>query len=720
MNEFSFSLKRTETSLRRLLEDVFASNDLLTVDELIALIESTIEVPILFLVYIREKSWFQPGGEFLTFNYLSFERSGGPIVRFATHFDLATREQELLASAYQIRDSRLCRILYKVDFNYDYVRVLNLIQRIMVSFYTNCGTRDQFRQSVSERFVREFFRSSDPVDDKSLTWFIRRRINIDVTLWKPRNEIYFSATPHLPCRDLVSPLTGEYHRTEPLFDDATFGDDLRHSVLRKTQTSGATQNGSQYIIQTFVRHTLPSRGTSNHGGYRVQQNAVAIFQSKTKERIQLDRVFHACAIIEKYLQAIESTRLERIFPEAQRRCAEQEFVIAGRPIENHASLLDTFSKTIAEMLTEVGSIANADAISVWMFDPFDNQLNLRHYNDLRRSVNESWEHATIDLDQSDHVASQCFTTGRGIFLMHPRWIELELRQIQNRPSESVKPPRLREFKEQRTLLSNSGNCQDCAAAAIPIYRGDLIIGVLELVSGEVGDLRLFSPLLEDAAQFCGEALRRIELANDRAWLSRISFIHNIRHRVEKMLRLVEVTGDAGKDLADLIRSGGPPAPPEAPSMHALTRIRHHISAHSGPEAVDRWIQELRTAYPDIEHERTGEDIADIVEALESNHKHSNFELGSLQIRAVARSHTSGEHVQVSYVPSNVWIQLRRMIRLGISPLPSETNLTYHIGLFLLSVQLRMIGGVVYARYCVDDIDNAAFGVTFFVPRRRCS
>lgn len=187
MSSESPQISSTDGSLRQYLQEIFATNSLHTFDEMVDALCERIAFDLDLLVYVRERSWFDPiDRPFLVFNFLAFELCGGKLRRFVNGPGISSREDELLANGYTAKESDLCRIIYKTQENGNVERVINLIMRILVAFYVNCGYQHHFRNSVASRFVREFFKSKPTSNVQQLTRFIDERIGVSVSLWSPR------------------------------------------------------------------------------------------------------------------------------------------------------------------------------------------------------------------------------------------------------------------------------------------------------------------------------------------------------------------------------------------------------------------------------------------------------------------------------------------------------------------------------------------------------
>lgn len=726
------SFTRTDAALRQILQRTFATNELYTFDELVSDISDCIDIPFDFLMFIQERSWFNSSGPLLKFTYLSFEYKSGTARRFEDRQSLESRENELKDQGYETATSDLCSLLYQYGCDDDVTRVVNLLMRIVVAFYLNCGYHDHFRNAVASRFVREFFKSRPSSDVPPLLAFIEQRIGLRVTLWQPCDEMYFTGDKAIPANKLLRPFSGTSSIPLELFEDETFARDLRTSVLRMNQTSGVSAlSRQQYVIKTFSVGHVTQANSALWSSYKVRQNAVAVFQSpNATDRLSLDAAFHAGKVIETFLEACDALNVTNVLVNADNRCLNREARLAAAPLDLSAQIYDAFADTLAPTVDDVARITDASAIIIWLHDPFSDVLHAR----LVRSYDDSLSNLShcpplAASGYSEHLVQKCFSDGRHDSLHHPEWISTELfiNQANKTPGDrrNVREEQLTADRERRAHLANSGGTSQCSCITFPIQRGGILVGVLEVVSTRVGQLTFDFMLLERFAYVCGDTLRRLELANDRAWLARMSFVYACRHRIEELLRDVETkAGEVGRELAEMFRGDQMPAEGDLSSTspkadhRGVSRLRKALRGECLPDAVDRWLANVERVLTEIGASPVVYDcIAEITDTLLANRTHSPFSLDAFHVMVSMRDPQRFSEIIVLYDPSEIWVDEDRMLRIGVSPIRSSSSLTFHYGLFLLSAQVRMLGGCVQSKCEYNAIGCGKFGVAFRIPAR---
>ena len=307
-------LRSTDAALRELLETVFDINETISFEDILARFKACVRCDLHCLVYIREKRWFAGPG-YLRFPYLSFELKDGTLTRFSSRDELAKRETELVDVGYDREESRLCCIVYSIPSNYPNIqRIINLIKRIFVAFYKNCGSHDHFRRSVSRRFIREFYRQGEH-DLQSLTRYITQQCQINVSIWDQKDEMYFRSTDQPIHLVTLKASSGADHVS--LFSDEKFSADFNTSITRRNQTYGKTNEGrTYYTVRSFSdAYFIQETGHSN---FKTQQKAVAIYSHR--HPLDLDAISHANNLIDTFLRTTQETQYHSIVVNGTDKC----------------------------------------------------------------------------------------------------------------------------------------------------------------------------------------------------------------------------------------------------------------------------------------------------------------------------------------------------------------------------------------------------------------
>ncbi len=482
------SIKETDRKLRNLLELLFDSSESLVFEDVLIAFAECITIDLDCFLYIKERRWFSdpplsPQSDFLKFSYLSFEFTNRVMSRFTNRHDLERREAQLISERYKRLDSRLCTILYKSPRDSGGLsRILNLIKRIFVAFYKNCGAHSHFLESVTRRFIREFYSLNE--SNPTLTdvvRYIRNNSGINVSVWNQKDEMYFHQND-----DLSSLLTYEASSNmdhEILFLDQKFRSDLKTSVTRKNQTYGKSHTSNvYYVIRTFSDdYFIGETGTSN---FKTQQKAVAIYSAKSQP-LSLDTVQHASRLIGTYLRTTQEMQYHSIILNGTQQCALMEEKLSTTPAENKSTLMGEFKKLLEPLLTDVAKHTRAEFACMRLFEPFGNLLipiavgsDLPHETPIAISIK----------DKDSSISATAFVSDQIVDQWHPTKLRQELAQaITDTPSDK---PKLKAALKSRIQLRDSLGRAESAVVALPIRKVILLLALLSFPPAKQADSRM--------------------------------------------------------------------------------------------------------------------------------------------------------------------------------------------------------------------------------------
>lgn len=724
-NQFS----ETEKALRSVLERVYATSDLLVIGEVVDMVSSAFFINFDFLIYIKERKWFGDqvvGGapDFLKFNFLSFEVQNGETRRFETLGLLDSREIELTNLGYTRSDKELCRVVFRLDSEGNTSIIVNLLARILVAFYKNCGSFDHFRESVSTRYIKEFYQKNEAPTAAQLIDYIESKSQLKCSLWHQKDEMYFR-NPELEASELLDPFPESGSQLPTFHQDSEFLRSLTASVLRKNQTHGRPKNTStKFVINTFLafqsQNFQPDRNSP-----RTQAIAVAVYSEMEIKQLSLDGVFHANNLVEHYIHRQREAYSLDFGAKADETCLAHELQVSENPVSTRVQFQEVVANTLQELFESATKITHADEIRLWLFDRYSDRFEQVAY--CREAEGNAFQPELHALSP-DHIVRYSMEKQKIVTLSHSDWIVSERETVNRYRDEANKQTKMEEINKlsaERETYHDSSQSSG-AAFAVPIYKGMSPVGVLEITAEAVGRLDLHAPLFERLGKICGDIARRLELANDRGWLLRMSFIHAARHRVEEILRDLEnEAGEAASALLDLIQSGHRHGVFETAEtadkgfQNARSRIQKALTTHGSREHVDDWLKRFTEIRNSIGMNMIVCDtVADIVETLASNAVHSKFDLACLDLFHFENLNGTVD-VVVRYSPEDVMLSVSRLEQVTVSPIPDVQTPTYHYGLFLLSAQLRMLGGTAGVKQPLTDdgLGNTEFGLAFSVPNR---
>jgi hypothetical protein len=374
----SHSIQKSDSHLRTLLEILFDSSECYVFEDVLFQFARCITFDLNCLFYIKERRWFSDAGvaptnEYLKFNYLAFELQDGRIPRFPTLKELLQRETEFTSfPGYKREESRLCTMIYNSSAQArDLRRIVNLTKRIFAAFYKNCGAHDHFLESVSRRFIREFYAMHQ--SNRSLAivaQYINQKCQMDVSIWNQKDEMYFHQTADPS--GLLTHVTSTDDTHKNLFQDLGFQAGLKTSVTRKNQTYGKCVGlDTYYVIRTFSDSYFI--GETGHSNFKTQQKAVAIYSTK-RTPISIDGVWHANRLIDTVLRTTQETQYHSIILGASQNCALREEELSTFPVATKEALIDEFQKLLNPLLSDVANHTRAEFACMRLYEPFSNSL----------------------------------------------------------------------------------------------------------------------------------------------------------------------------------------------------------------------------------------------------------------------------------------------------------------------------------------------------------
>lgn len=713
------NFRKSIQDTRELLNEIYDTTRIIDFRELVTQYASMIPTELHILFYIKERKWFRENritsDDFLRFNFLSFEIINNKPKFFNSAEALRGRESDLVSQGYRPSLSSKCAIILNEHElqGYDLEPLSNLTRRLFVSFYKNCGSFDHFRESVALRFARELHRSREEINEGSLIKFIQDELDLQAHILHQKDEIYFQ--DGTPFNELVTDATTGLPST--VTDDESFVRAFKTSVLRKNKTYGVTGDGVyRFAIVTHVEEYFVYNETLKHRTIKQKPKFCIVF-IRRGDLLDIEEVFHASRIISSYFNYSEIHDREELMSFYGRKALEIEETLSEDPAPDKSEIEGVSLAASQEILEFVQRISGADGYSVYFYDPIDQQLFARLGTRLDRSL-ESLQIAS-DLPHSD-----VFRSCKAMDIWHPAKLTHDIAeaQAQGNTEKAVISER---WLKQSQSLAMVGIGAERAAWVSPIIKGRTPVGIVEFYAVASSRLSPSIPVFHSAVGLIGELMHRIELANDRGWLTQLSYIQVARHRIENIIDKVH---SIDPSLSQKIRSSFveasdlPNSDIDIPYSHddnIISRILGYlvdrgVLISEQEELVEKLsviqnIQPLSSVFTRA--------ITDVLETLLSNSMHSPFRFSDLEIHLFG-SETDFPYIEVRYLPEDEFISLDKARRLCASPIRRTGSPTYHFGLFLCGTQLRMIGGNAVAKAIdMTGLNSSQFGLVFQIPVR---
>jgi len=719
-NENANRIKSICSSLRKFLNEIYDTSVFLSFDEFCDRYRGIVGSNVDILVYIREKRWFKEknfkNSDFLKFQYLSFELKSGSLKRFEKQDNLNKREEILNKSGYKVYESPLCLML--INNNKNILRNIsefsNLTKRLIVAFYKNCGSNSHHLESVSQRFVREFYRENPEINDNILKKFLKERLNLDTYIGYQRDEMYYQKNSKF-CEFINSDTIT--HNNNELKSDKLFIDDLHTSLSKKNQTFGQV-NEIYYVINTFKEDYFLYSENHLRSNYKTKQKFFAVY-TKQGEKILNEEVFFANNLIFKAKQRLEDEAKDKILIVGNDNVIAAENQISEDPIRTINEFNEYSAKVIKRILDNLLNEAVIDTISVFNFNP---ERELLMPLICVRTDGENPDLTEIDISGSQNtIYSNCIVEDQEFDIWHPVKLRQEIRRSEDDFDDS-KVKIYSDWLDDALSITSVSKNGERSCFICPLYRGGMQIGLIEFSSNEHSRVSPDIPLFRLVARLVGDALRRMELANDRGWLTRMSYVHAARHRIDRIHRQIHtIDVKLAEQLGSILRSSidalsdREQFPKYVTIPEVIASIRERIDENFSEDILDQILKVIENSIdrPELPV-HTAVSLIDIVDTISSNNQHTKVSASELSL-SIHSMPNSADFLEVRYFSDRGKIRMPDARRICIAPIPDESTATTHYGLFLCAAQLRMVGGSAHMRTPKESLGNADYGVVFRVP-----
>jgi hypothetical protein len=248
---------------------------------------------------------------------------------------------------------------------------------------------------------------------------------------------------------------------------------------------------------------------------------------------------------------------------------------------------------------------------------------------------------------------------------------------------------------------------------LPIFKGGLCVGTIDMESDVKQAFDMDLQYCHQLADLLGEYLDIIYRSSDAGWLPRLSFIHFSAHGLEKVKRKLNTrkrqkqSRSVQVDVSDLDRLKYQLSPdfidPYRDRIETtadfLDAIKRHLKAVSQDKLPPSFFS-IKGNFPRALPAKFAHSLQVILEnTIENANNHDHFQ-GRLSLTCEP---VFGNQSQFDSMPSMV-IEYRSMAgrvsvgnlsALGIAPRWDEMDQTYHLGMFLIGVHVRLLGGTMW-------------------------
>ena len=600
-------------------------------------------------------------------------------------------------------------MMRSTDIVEDITPITNLTKRIFIAFYKNCGSQDHFMESVSLRFAREIYRKSDGINIESVSQFIEARFSMKVEIISQKDEMFFDERSTF--EELLAKPTKNI--PEDLHKDEYFLQSFKNSVLRKNQTFGETENGYKFAIKTFSEEYFVSNDELAHITIKMRPKFCIVYYSKG-QRLNIDEIYHSNRIISIYFQFREIHDRETFLQTYNIKTLEIEERASDDPYQTKDDLKSQERTLLTELLNSSINITDASGYIYYEYDVFADSFI--------PSIWSRFEGSPMPIEASgDSPYHRALETMAPQDIWHPEKLGKNIDEIKKRGKPG-------DIDRNEALLLASKKIEHVqpigkrAAWIAPVVQGRVVVGLVEFYAHDVSRLTPDESALNSAAYSAGEALRRIELANDRGWLAKMSYVHAARHSLENVRRrLTELDTGLAEELVSSFQTDeesffDPPNPSSPVSGQQVQRVLlQRLKTHYRDLVDYKSVQEVTDPLQNvtIPSSQVANTIIDVFDTIFSNSRHSPLQVERLDL-SIDKSRNA--KLILRYLPHQVRIPISDAHKIFVSPIRAPQSPTYHYGLFLCGAQVRMLGGCA-AMIADDDIGlgNSSFGISFTIP-----
>lgn len=696
---------QTMRALNDLLDSILNTDHAFSAKFIFEAFQDILPNDIDFEIVLRERRrFFQKPRDFqqayLNFAYLSFAWRSGRLERL-DHLGFDAMDAfvaELEASP----DRRVVENQKVVCFLPDSAdeksrEIVELTGRCLGAFYHTCGSYDHFITNVTNRFVHTYFLKHRRFEVGEIVREIEEECKVRVA--------YLDA---LGGSEGLTQAEADPTGVFPILQqDERFRDDLRHSLKGRSATQGVTADGFSYSIQTLAHEYFDHGRTkvetgsmprSNERVFTYAPRAIVITAVKD-HHLTLDVLSFTARIFRAYLADLIFSAREDFFSRLLRDGGRLADRLLVAPAETAKQLQDELYPLLGSACEVLKELTFARSVAIRAFNPFDNTLKLVA-SSQRGDISAPCPVANVPVGHIELFASaRAYAQQASEGLELPGWL--------GPGSEPVAPPPSDDFGEATGHV-----------ASLPIKVGAVVLGTLDFFATDRKFFANDSQYLALASDAVGELIRRVEAANDAAWLSRLSFLHSARHRLEKFKRQVAKADDKlGEELAEIIKlySSLDHTLKELDPEGFRQNLRSLLVHHEVPdEQADGFLSKIEAVFTDRVPSLSFLLFQELLENLLRNaREHDHVRLGDITLTNLGPPGEAPSTLMVHYKAEETRRGQQILSRLCVSPISDGD--TYHYGLFLLSTQLRMAGGYASGHSTHDRPSAEPFQVAFGIP-----
>ncbi len=371
---------------------------------------------------------------------------------------------------------------------------------------------------------------------------------------------------------------------------------------------------------------------------------------------------------------------------------EIQLSLQTAPLKNYTEYnlrLDRYAARIAHSLAHV---TEAHTVIVRLLNPFTNCLELASWPRNEKRTNPVVR---------DAISVQDAESSLNGFVFH------KLQQGEHAYIADISAPFpatlvARGFR--RLLPSSAGTSSELC---LPIFKSGLCVGTIDLESPIEQAFDMNIQFCHQLSELLGGFIEIVDRSSDAGWLPRLSFFQYAAHRVEQARR--EIMREKEVSLETLLNFLEDRLSPNyiAP---------HNAKEHDTPsflEDVDNFVASLdagairNKAFLSIHGEPPATIPAKVAHSLqvileniiENAGEHDGF-AGQLILNFGRRAPNQNASsrclpLEIEYRAKKARFNAARLSEVGIAPRWNSDDLSYHLGMFLVGVHVRLLGGTMW-------------------------
>ena len=653
----------------------------------------------------REKIFKRREGDtrsqYLYFNFLSFRLERGTLSRFDNRHDVL-EGFERDAKRKGVTQQHLHNLILFHSRDFESVEIRN-IASLLFNFYVTSDVREQYHHNATERLIRT--QRLDYFDLGEIIKRVRRAFKIDA---------FYFAVQRTDSQEAILPIDAESEFS--LIPQYSFGDHtpfvasrtvmgrLQAAIKRNQHPSGRLRIGNKYsyykivpvyhyYADTDVHKRRPTTRTRPRLGFSIKRRPLGCLILASHEEIKRLCYSLTRELLSEYsgsqnlltkLSIVNSLALER---------AEVQQRLQTNPLKNffdYNRQLIRFSERIAHSLTHV---TQAQLATIRLFNPLDGALEVLVTWPRKRNKSDPINREKIVVgDGRGSLNAFAFRTLRaGEHAYIPNLL-------------APFPPKPVDRGLRAILPASEGAVSELC---LPIFKNGLCIGTIDLECTVEQAFDMNIQFCHQLSQMLGGFTEILDRSSDAGWLPRLSFFQFAAHRIEQVRREIirhkRVHIDTLLTLMEDRLSPNYIEPHRQQGMRVtkfFSEVEKFIIGLDSTRSRSKDFFVREGSFPATIAARTAHSLQVILEnIIENADEHDGF-AGQLAIRcAPARDpetlDASVRALEIEYSARKARFNLTALSEVGIAPRWNAEGASYHLGMFLVGVHVRLLGGTIW-------------------------